>query len=62
MVSEGLKKWRSHLKRGEIMKPSTFKSIQEKAMKKYHISKSRAAKVAGKAYWQAAKHEYKELH
>lgn len=54
--------WRAKQVRGSIMKPSTFKAIERKAMKKYHIGKARAAKIAGKAYYTTLKYKFKEKH
>lgn len=54
-TSAGLRAWRSHQKRGAIMKPSTFKSI-EKSAAAHGASNPKA--VAGAAYWKAAKKKY----
>jgi hypothetical protein len=54
---KSLLKWRSRQKRGSIMKPSTFKSIERKAAKSG--SKNPRA-VAGAAYWRAAEAKYKK--
>ncbi len=40
------------------MKPRTFNSIMKDAMKR-GLSKERAQKEAGKAYWDAARSKYK---
>ncbi len=50
--------WRRKQKPGAIMKPSTFDAIVAEAEKK-GLSKARAKKVAGKAYWGAAESKYK---
>lgn len=55
-VSEGLKKFKASQKRGAIMKPSTFKSIEKKAAAS---GASNPKAVAGAAYWQTAKAKYK---
>ncbi len=51
--------WRKGQKRGAIMKPSTFKDIEHKAMME-GMSKESAAKVAGRAYWNTEKKKYRD--
>lgn len=53
-----LASWRSRQKPGAIMKPSTFDQIVADAEKR-GLSKSRAKKEAGAAYWAAAENKYK---
>lgn len=43
------------------MKPSTFEKIEEYAKNKYGVGEERAKKVAGAAYWGAAKSKYARL-
>lgn len=50
--------WRSRQKPGAIMKPETFDKIMEDAQKR-GLSKARAQKVAGAAYWQTVESKYK---
>lgn len=57
--SKGLKEWRKKQPKGAIMKPSTFDEIVADAEKR-GLSKTRAKKVAGKAYWIAAEAGYKK--
>jgi len=52
--------WRGKQKRGAIMEPETFEKIVKDAMKKYGISRERAEKVAGSAYWKSAEAKYKK--
>lgn len=54
---KGILAWRSRQKRGAIMRPSTFKRIVRKNIRKY--GKRRARKIAGKAYWRTAKAKYR---
>ena len=56
------RQWRMRQRKGAIMHPKTFAKIEKGAMKKYHIGKARAAKVAGKAYWGAEHAKYKASH
>jgi len=49
-ISEALLRWRDKRKEGSIMKSSTFKKI----------ARERGKKVAGFAYWQAAKAKFKK--
>jgi len=53
-------KWRKKQKKGAIMGAETFEQIVQETMKKYKISRERAEKIAGKAYWKTAKIKYKE--
>lgn len=53
----GLLAWRSRQKTGMIMKPETFDDIMRKA-EAGGLSKARAKKVAGSAYWKQAEREY----
>lgn len=39
------------------MKPSTFDAIVKDAMSR-GLSKKRALKIAGKAYWETVRHKY----
>jgi hypothetical protein len=54
-----LASWRSRQKRGAIMKPSTFDEILTEAENR-GLSKERAKKVAGAAYWKTAEAKYKK--
>jgi len=56
------RRWRMRQRRGAIMKPKTFVKIEKAAMKKYHIGKARAARVAGAAYWKSERARYKAAH
>lgn len=58
-ISKRLKKWRKRQKPGAIMKPGTFESIKRTA-RRAGLSKERAEKIAGAAYWQAAKKKFKK--
>jgi len=58
-TSAGLKKWRRKQKRGAIMKPSTFENIVQSAMAR-GLSKERAEKSAGAAYWKTARKKYRK--
>jgi hypothetical protein len=51
--------WRSRQAPGAIMKPETFEKIMKKA-EAQGLSKARAKKVAGSAYWQTVESKYKE--
>jgi hypothetical protein len=62
IVPSKVKQWRSHQRRGSIMKAKTFKEIEHKAMKEYHIGKKRAAAVASAAYWKSVRAKFKETH
>lgn len=53
----GLNKWRRNQKRGAIMKPSTFKSIEAKAAAS---GATNPEAVAGAAYWRTAKAKYEK--
>jgi hypothetical protein len=57
--SKGLLKWRSKQKRGAIMKPKTFNDIV-KAEEAKGLSKERARKAAGAAYWNTAEKKYRK--
>ena len=56
---KGLLEWRQKQPRGGIMRPSTFDDIMKKA-EAGGLSRARAKKVAGKAYWESAESKYKE--
>jgi hypothetical protein len=58
--SKALLDWRAKQKRGAIMKPATFEDIVQKAMKRYGLSRERAEKIAGKAYWNAARKKFRK--
>lgn len=51
-------KWRNKQKEGAIMKPSTFDAIVKDAISR-GLSKARALKEAGQAYWQTVRHKFK---
>jgi hypothetical protein len=51
--------WRHKQKRGAIMKPKTFSSIERKA-ESGGMSKDVAQKIAGRAYWNTAKKKYSD--
>lgn len=55
--SEDMLAWRRRQKPGAIMKPETFDKIVEEAQKR-GMSKARAKKVAGAAYWQAVEAKF----
>jgi len=57
--SKSLLKWRAKQKEGAIMKPETFSAIVRKE-EAGGLSKERAEKAAGRAYWNAAKAKYKK--
>lgn len=57
-TTKKLRTWRKKKKRGAIMKPKTFSKIEKSAAKKY--GKKRGAKIAGRAYWNAAKSKFKK--
>ena len=57
---KGMYAWRSRQPKGAIMKPETFDKIVAAAQEKYHISKERGKKVAGKAYKTTLKKKYAE--
>jgi hypothetical protein len=50
-VSPKVRKFVARAGRGKIMKPSTFNSIYRANIGK---GKARAARIAGRAYWNAA--------
>lgn len=54
-VSADLLKWRRKQKRGAIMEPSTFKSIEQSA-KVSGLDNPKA--VAGAAYWKTAREKF----
>ena len=56
-TSAGLRKWRRKQKPGAIMKPGTFKKGVEAAEAR-GLSKERAEKSMGAAYWKVAKAKY----
>jgi len=58
---KGMLAWRSRQKRGAIMKSSTFKHIAATATGKggKPLSAERRQKIAGAAYWGAAKAKYR---
>uniref|UniRef100_A0A7V3JAQ3 Uncharacterized protein n=1 Tax=candidate division CPR3 bacterium TaxID=2268181 RepID=A0A7V3JAQ3_UNCC3 len=51
--------WRSRQKPGAIMKPETFKKIEEEATKRYG-SRERGKAAAGAAYWTAAEAKFRK--
>lgn len=57
-IPRKLLEWRAKQPEGAIMSSKTFDNIVKAAMKK-GLSKIIATKIAGKAYWQAAKARYK---
>lgn len=59
-AGSGLADWRSRQKTGAIMKPATFQKIKEKAKARYGIGEERAEKVAGAAYWKAARAKHRK--
>jgi len=56
-VNPKLLRWRKRLKRGAIMKPSTFAAIEKKAAAS---GATNPKAVAGKAYWKTAKAKYRK--
>ena len=54
VTSKLLRAWRSKQPRGAIMKPSTFKSIEEKSG-----GGEKGKRIAGAAYWATAKKKFK---
>ncbi len=50
--------WRKKQKRGAIMKPSTFKSIEKKAAAS---GASNPSAVAGAAYWKTAQAKFSKV-
>ncbi len=58
-VSKGLKDWRKKQPKGAIMKPKTFDDIVSESEKK-GFDKKRAERIAGSAYWKAARTKYQE--
>ena len=58
-IPKKMLKWRKGLLEGSIMRSKTFKGIVSKTMKRYGISRERAEKVAGKAYWTTLRKKYR---
>ena len=56
-TSKNLRAWRMKQKRGKIMKPSTFKDIEESAERS---GASDPKAVAGKAYWRSARDKFRK--
>jgi hypothetical protein len=52
-VSPKVRKFRARVGRGKIMKPSTFQRIYRANVRSK--GPARAARIAGKAYWNAAR-------
>ncbi len=51
--------WRKKQKRGAIMKPKTFKKIEQKSEAEGHSAKI-AKEIAGSAYWTTEKSKFKK--
>ena len=51
---EEVLRYRRRVGRGAIMRPSTFEGIVRKSMSRYGISRARAEKIGGRAFWQTA--------
>ena len=56
-IARKMLQWREKQARGAIMKPSTFKDIEQKAAAS---GATDPAAVAGAAYWNTAKAKYKK--
>ena len=56
-TSAGLRKWRRKQKPGAIMKPETFKKIEQKAKK---AGATNPEAVAGSQYWKIARTKYRK--
>lgn len=54
-MNSALLAWRRHRKPGSIMRPSTFKAIEESARKR---GATNPEAVAGAAYWRTAKAKF----
>jgi len=54
-IPKEILEWRARQKRGAIMRPATFAKIEKAVMARYGISRARARKIAGKAYWKTVK-------
>jgi len=59
-INKKVLNWRSHQKKGSIMKPETFKEIEKEGDKEY--GKGHGAAVAGAAYWKTVKAKYRTKH
>ncbi len=59
-VSTAIKQWRRKQKHGAIMEPATFEKVVKGAMRRYGISRKKAERVAGRAYWNTAKAKYRK--
>jgi len=59
-TKKALLAWREKQKPGAIMRSSTFERIVRETMSKYKLSRERAEKVAGKAYWTTVRAKYRE--
>lgn len=57
--SQMLLRWRKEQPRGAIMKPESFKKI-EQGFEAGGLSKESAEKVAGRAYWDTAKFKHRK--
>jgi hypothetical protein len=57
--SKELLRWRRKQRRGAIMKKSTFLNIEHEAESR-GLSKERATKESGAAYWRAAHSKFRK--